>query len=163
MQALMLNVVCALGIGVLGYPLAEFGLWLMGVGPEVIPLGVPYLRVMLLGGVMMFLSRTLTAIFRGAGDAMTPMVVLIFSSVVNIVLDPLLIFGIWGFPRLGVVGSAYATVIGRSLGVVILLYLCSSCIKFFISELFGGDIVFRVETEPVSLKIPTVSCRKRWL
>ena len=124
MQALMLNVVCALCIGVLGYPLAEFGLWLMGVGPEVIPLGVPYLRVMLLGGVMMFLSRTLTAIFRGAGDAMTPMVVLIFSSVVNIILDPLLIFGIWGFPRLGVVGSAYATVIGQGLSVVILLYFC---------------------------------------
>ena len=124
MQSLMLNVVCALGIGVLGYPLAEFGLWLMGVEPEVIPLGVPYLRVMLLGGVVMFLSRTLTAIFRGAGDAMTPMVVLIFSSVVNIVLDPLLIFGIWGFPRLGVVGSAYATVIGRGLAVGVLLYLC---------------------------------------
>ncbi len=124
MQSLTLNVVCALGIGILGYPLAESGLWLMGVEPEVVPLGVPYLRVMLLGGVVMFLSRTLTAIFRGAGDAMTPMVVLIFSSVVNIVLDPLLIFGIWGFPRLGVVGSAYATVIGRSLGVVVLLYLC---------------------------------------
>ncbi len=124
MQSLTLNVVCALGIGVLGYPLAEFGLWLMGVEPEVIPLGVPYLRVMLLGGVVMFLSRTLTAIFRGAGDAMTPMVVLIFSSIVNIVLDPLLIFGLWGFPRLGVVGSAYATVIGRGLAVVVLLYLC---------------------------------------
>ena len=124
MQALMLNVVCALSIGCLGYPLAEFGLWIMGVEPEVILLGAPYLRVMLLGAVTMFLSRTLTAIFRGAGDAVTPMIVLIFSSVVNIVLDPLLIFGIWRFPRLGVVGSAYATVIGRSLGVVILLYLC---------------------------------------
>ena len=124
MQALMLNVVCALGIGCLGYPLAEFGLWLMGVEPEVIPLGVPYLRVMLLGAVTMFLSRTLTAIFRGAGDAITPMIVLIFSSIVNIVLDPLLIFGIWRFPRLGVVGSAYATVIGRGLGIVVLLYLC---------------------------------------
>ena len=124
MQALMLNVVCALGIGCLGYPLAEFGLWLMGVEPEVIPLGVPYLRVMLLGAVTMFLSRTLTAIFRGAGDAITPMIVLIFSSIVNIVLDPLLIFGVWRFPRLGVVGSAYATVIGRGLGIVVLLYLC---------------------------------------
>ena len=102
----------------------QLGLWLMGVEPEVIPLGVPYLRVMLLGAVTMFLSRTLTAIFRGAGDAVTPMVVLIFSSIVNIVLDPLLIFGIWGFPRLGVVGSAYATVIGQGFGVVILLYLC---------------------------------------
>ena len=124
MQALMLNVVCALGIGCLGYPLAEFGLWIMGVEPEVILLGAPYLRVMLLGAVTMFLSRTLTAIFRGAGDAVTPMVVLIFSSVVNIVLDPLLIFGIWRFPRLGVVGSAYATVIGRGLGTAVLLYLC---------------------------------------
>ena len=52
------------------------------------------------------------------------MIVMIVSTVLNIVLDPLLIFGIWKFPRLGVAGSAYASVIGRTAGVVMFLYLC---------------------------------------
>jgi putative MATE family efflux protein len=54
------------------------------------------------------------------------MIVLIFSTIVNIVLDPLLIFGIWKFPSLGVMGSAYAAIIGNGLSVVIFLYLCFS-------------------------------------
>ena len=54
------------------------------------------------------------------------MVVLIFATLINITLDPLLIFGLWGFPKLGVAGSAYATLIGRGASVIILLYLCWS-------------------------------------
>jgi putative MATE family efflux protein len=124
MQALILSVVCPLGIACIGFPLAEIGLRLLGAEEEVVRLGVPYLRITLLGGVMMFVSMTLGSIFRAGGDSMTPMVVMIFSTVLNIVLDPLLIFGLWKFPRLGVAGSAYASVIGRSAGVVIFLYLC---------------------------------------
>ncbi|MCZ6678566.1 MAG: MATE family efflux transporter [Candidatus Poribacteria bacterium] len=126
MQALILSVVCALGIAFLGYPLAEPGLRLLGAEEEVIRLGVPYLRITLLGSILMFLSMTLNSIFRGAGDVITPLIVMVFSTILNIVLDPLLIFGIWKFPRLEVAGSAYATVIGRGLGVVPLLYLCLS-------------------------------------
>ena len=125
MQALILSVVFSLGIGCLGYPLAEPGLRLLGADEEVVRLGVPYLRVMVLGLLFTrFLFMTLNSIFRGAGDTITPMIVLIVSSVLNIILDPLLIFGLWKFPRLGVVGSAYATLIGSAVGVVILLYLC---------------------------------------
>ncbi len=126
MQALILSVVCPLGIACLGYPLAELGLRLLGAEEEVIRLGIPYLRITLLGGIMMFVSMTLGSVFRGVGDAVTPMVVMIFSTLLNIILDPLLIFGIWKFPRLGVAGSAYASVIGRSGGVAIFLYLCFS-------------------------------------
>ena len=67
---------------------------------------------------------TLNSIYRGAGDAVTPMLVLIFATVLNIILDWLLIFGKLGFPELGIVGSAYATVIGRSASVLIMLYIC---------------------------------------
>ena len=126
MQALILSLICGLGVGCLGYPLAEFGLRLLGAEKDVIPLGIGYLQVTLLGLVLMFLSRTLNAIFRAVGDAITPMMVLICSTILNIVLDPLLIFGIWFFPSLGVVGSAYATLISRGVGVVMLLSFCLS-------------------------------------
>ena len=75
MQALILSLICGLSVGCLGYPLAESGLRLLGAEKDVILLGIGYLQVTLLGLVLMFLSRTLNAIFRAAGDAITPMIV----------------------------------------------------------------------------------------
>ncbi len=127
MQAILLAFFFAIGIGIIGYPLAEVGLRAVRTTePEVIQLGTTYMHIILVGISTMFLSMTLGSIFRAGGDAVTPMVVLILSTLINIVLDPLLIFGLWKFPKLGVAGSAYATLIGRGIGVIILLFLCFS-------------------------------------
>ena len=125
MQAILLAVLFSVGVTVIGYPLAEQGLRAVRmVDPEVLTLGTTYMHIILVGISTMFVSMTLGSIFRAGGDTITPMLVLIFSTVINIVLDPLLIFGLWGFPKLGVAGSAYATLIGRGASVLILLYLC---------------------------------------
>ena len=125
MQAILLAVFFSVGVTLIGYPLAEYGLLAVRmVDPEVLRLGTTYMRITLLGISTMFVSMALGSIFRSGGDSFTPMVVLVFSTLINIVLDPLLIFGLWGFPRLGVAGSAYATLIGRGVGAVVLLYLC---------------------------------------
>lgn len=127
MQAILLALFFAIGIGIVGYPLAEFGLRAVRTtDSDVIQLGTTYMHIILVGISTMFLSMTLSSIFRAGGDAVTPMVVLILSTLINIVLDPLLIFGLWKFPKLGVAGSAYATLIGRGVGVIILLFLCFS-------------------------------------
>jgi putative MATE family efflux protein len=81
-----------------------------------------YLRIMSLGGFTIFFTMTLSAGLRGFGDAVTPMVSLGVASVLNVLLDPLLIFGIGPFPRLGVAGSAAATVIARGVATAMLLY-----------------------------------------
>lgn len=127
MQAILLAFFFAIGIGIVGYPLAEFGLRAVRTtDSDVIQLGTTYMHIILVGISTMFLSMTLGSIFRAGGNAVTPMVVLILSTIINIVLDPLLIFGLWKFPKLGVAGSAYATLIGRGVGVIILLFLCFS-------------------------------------
>ena len=127
MQAILLAVFFSIGVALVGYPLAEYGLLAVRmVDPEVLRLGTTYMHIVLVGSSTMFVSMALGSIFRAGGDAITPMVVLIFSTLINIVLDPLLIFGLWGFPKLGVAGSAYATLIGRGAGVVVLLYRCWS-------------------------------------
>ena len=124
MQAILLAIFAAIGVGLIGYPLSEFGLRSLRIkDPEVVRLGTTYMHIILVGISTMFLSMTLGSIFRAGGDAVTPTVVLIFSTVINIALDPFLIFGIWIFPELGVAGSAYATIIGRGFGVVVLLIL----------------------------------------
>ena len=127
MQAILLAIFFAIAIGIVGYPLAEIGLRTVRMtDPEVIKLGTTYIQIILVGISTMFLSMTLGSIFRAGGDAITPMIVLVFSTLINIGLDPMLIFGLWIFPKLGVAGSALATLIGRGIGVLILLALCFS-------------------------------------
>ena len=120
-QSILLSAVCSVVVALLGWFFAEPVLRLLGAADDVISGGVAYLRVMCLGGITMFLSMTLGAGMRGFGDAVTPMWALGLASLLNVGLDPLLIFGIGPFPRLEVAGSAIATVISRAVASAILL------------------------------------------
>jgi len=118
--AIGLMLSCLMGIPCFFY--APSLLRLMGASPEIVALGGNYARIAL-GGcgavLMLFLNN---AIFRGAGDAAIAMRLLWVSNVINLVLDPCLIFGLGPFPRLGVTGGALATFTGRSIGVIYQFY-----------------------------------------
>jgi putative MATE family efflux protein len=91
----------------------------MKTPPEVMTLGLSYLTVILYGLPALFLFFVLEAIFKGSGDAKTPMCILIFSLALNAALDPLLIFGWLGLPALGVAGAALASVLAHGIGCLI--------------------------------------------
>ena len=120
-QAVFVGILSSVVLGVLGYLLAAPVLRLLGAGKDVVPLGTSYIQITSVGAITIFLGISLNSALRGAGDAVTPMKILVLSTVLNIGLDPLLIFGIWKFPRLGVAGSALATVISRGVGLLLLL------------------------------------------
>jgi len=122
-QTILLAVIASVVIGVTGYFFALPLMHLLGAKGDVLDLGTIYLKIMAIGSFTMFLVFSLNAILRGAGDPVTPMKVLVFSTVLNIILDPLLIFGIWFFPKMGVAGSSLATVIARGVGMFILLII----------------------------------------
>jgi putative MATE family efflux protein len=126
MQSLFLGFFCYAAIAIFGYPLSSPMLRALGASEDVVLQGVAYMRVMFLGSFTMIFSAILSAVLNAAGDAVTPLKILMVSTISNIVLDPLLIFGWWWFPRLGVVGSALATVIARGIGVFILLWVLLS-------------------------------------
>ncbi len=121
-QAIGVALLLALAIAAPLFFAAPSLLRLVGAGPSVLHIGSTYARIALsTSGVIVLLSLN-NSIFRGAGDAAFAMRLLTVANLINLVLDPLLIFGIGPFPKLGVTGPAIATLTGRGLGVLYQFY-----------------------------------------
>jgi len=121
-QSLILSTFASLAVAALGLVFSGQLFSVMGADAEVVQLSGGYLRIILGGSMVMFLLFIISAVLRGAGDAYTPMVILVVSVIINALLDPLLIFGVWPFPKLDVNGAALATVISRGIGCAIGFY-----------------------------------------
>lgn len=118
-QGLVLGILVAIILGTLGAVFAPTLLRLMGASEEVLAVGTNFARVMLGGEATVILLFLLNAAFRGAGDPAIAMRVLWISNAINIVLGPLLVFGVGPFPELGVTGAAVGTTIGRGVGALL--------------------------------------------
>jgi putative MATE family efflux protein len=126
-QALLLGILISIPIGLAGVLFREPLFRMMNAGPGVAEAGSGYISIIFGGNAIVMLLFLFNAIFRGAGDAAVAMRSLWLGNAINLVLDPLFIFGLGPIPEMGVTGSAIATTIGRGCAV---LYQCYM--------LFGG-------------------------
>ena len=150
-QSILIGVFLAFIIGVVGFIFAKDLLHLMGASDELISQGYGYTQVLIGGNVTIMLLFILNAVFRGAGDASIAMRALWISNGLNLILDPLFIFGIGPWEGLGVQGAAIATTIGRSVGVGYQLYILfngKSVIK-----MIRANMVFRFKIMQRLIKV----------
>jgi len=122
-QAIFVALLVSVPFAVAGIVWAQDLLRLMGADAWTLEHGRRYMQWMLGGNAVIMLLFVINAIFRGAGDAAAAMRVLWFANALNIVLDPILIFGFGPIPALGVEGAAIATNIGRGAGVAMQLWI----------------------------------------
>ena len=121
-QAIFLGLVASVVMGIPFFFFAHRLLAAMGASPAIIASGVNYTRIALGGSGIVLLLFLNNAIFRGAGDAAIAMRLLWVSNILNLILDPCLIFGLGPFPKMGVAGAALATFSGRGIGVLYQFY-----------------------------------------
>jgi putative MATE family efflux protein len=145
-QVILLGAAFSLIISVLGFMYGGHVLRLMGATDAIIAQGSRYAQIIFAGNISIMLLFIINGAFRGAGNASIAMKTLWLANGINIVLDPLLIFGFAGFTGLGLEGAAWATTIGRSIAVVYQLYL-----------LYSGSIKLKINRQAIRLRWKTVS------
>jgi len=122
-QSLIVSIFFGIGISIFLYifaPQIERG---MGAEPDVLVLGIAYMRIIAMGMTFNVISMIIGAILRGSGDMKTPLVADTVANLTNIIGNYILIFGKLGAPSLGVAGAGIATSISRFISMSILLYV----------------------------------------
>src|SRR5262249_56301093 len=117
-QSILLGILISIPIGIAGALFSRQLFQAMNAEAGVAAGGNGYLKVIFGGNVVIMLLFLINAIFRGAGDAAIAMRALWLGNLINLVLDPCLIYGLGPFPKLGVTGSAVAPTIWRGCAVI---------------------------------------------
>lgn len=94
---------------------------LLGGDAEVTRQGAEYLHVTVVGAIVLVPAAVFGGALRGSGDTRTPMFAGLLTNLVNLLVSPSLVFGLWGFPALGVAGAAWGATLGRGAGALLLL------------------------------------------
>ncbi len=108
------SLLLSLIIAATGYATAPYILTAIGVPSDVLPKAIGYITIIFAGEPIVYFGFVFNAIIQGLGDTKTPTYLGIISSIMNLALDPVMIFGLFGIPSLGVKGAAIATIISRA-------------------------------------------------
>jgi len=125
-QVLSITLISGIILGIVGSLFIPLLINVLTNVKELTTVANAYLRVISLGFPFMFINSVFRSIMISYGDTLTPMYVTIFTNILNIFLDPLLIFGIGPFPKMGIVGAAVATIFSMFIASIFAIYFLTS-------------------------------------
>ena len=119
-----MSVILSLVLAILGYIFAPMLMRFLNAADSIMEYSVSYFRISMIGFPFLFYYFLISALLRGVGDTVRPLIFLAIASIVNVILDPIMIKGLFGFPAMGLDGAAYATVFSQILSVIVsIIYL----------------------------------------
>ncbi len=122
-QSLILTIITGIIACLIGFFTANPYIRFFGGSGVSLQLGVEYFQIFSISFPFLLILFVTGSCYRGMGDAKTPMVIVIMTTFLNIILDPVLIFGPWIFPTMGVQGAAIASLISQACGLTVYFYL----------------------------------------
>lgn len=145
-QSIIIGILVSIPVAALGIFFSHELLGLMGASETIINEMYTYTMIMMGGNLVIMLLFIVNAVFRGAGDAAISMRVLWFANLLNIVLDPILIFGFGPIPAMGITGAAIATTGARGLAVIYQFWL-----------LFGKSSRIQINRQDLKLNLDVMN------
>ncbi|MDI6601802.1 MAG: MATE family efflux transporter [Thermoanaerobacteraceae bacterium] len=120
-NSLFLLIIASIIASAAGILLNKTLLRLINTPEEILPMASGYANIIFTGLIFMFGYNMTSAILRGLGDSRTPLRFLFYSTMINIVLDPIMIFGLGPIPKMGIQGAALATILSQAISFVLAL------------------------------------------
>lgn len=125
-QSIIISALAGAALIPLGIWLAPLALQHLGVSPTVLADGTAYTRAFFWGSIGLMINFMVASALQGAGDTLTPMLMLVWINIIHIVLEYLMIFGYGPFPKMGVAGAAWAVVASRGLAALVMIWIVTS-------------------------------------
>ena len=117
-DGVVLSVIFVLFISIAGWFTIDPLFTLLGAGPAELPMVRQYMRIWYLGSIAAIMPPVSDSCMRATGDMIRPLIVMAVCATLNVILDPIMIYGWFGCPAMGIAGAAWATVISRCVGMV---------------------------------------------
>ena len=156
-DAIVLSALSCILLSSLGYIFMSPIFRLMGAEADLIPRVEEYMRIWFPGTVLLAIPMMANSSIRGTGDTLTPGIVMSVAGVVNIILDPLLIFGLGPFPRLELEGAAIASVISWVFAMIAALWITGKREKLLVLPIFSPRLSLESWKKILYIGLPAAS------
>jgi putative MATE family efflux protein len=114
-HAMLLAVLCAIAMLIIGLTTIDPVFRLLGASEEILPFIHRYMRIYYWGGIFLVAPMIANSVLRASGDAKRPALIMTTAAVLNVIIDPVLIYGLFGFPRMELAGAALGGVISNAI------------------------------------------------